>query len=130
GIAGLWLVIFAWGFVRQQEEMLLRRYPDWMEPITLAGVFWGLFALPCLVSLGLWLAGYLQPRDPTRLDQSDSERALERGIFLLREKHSLRRLDQLFAGLLFTTGGFIAWRVLTQGHPFLDWLPEVHLAGA
>lgn len=129
-IPGLWLMILAWGGARYWEDPLRQLYPLWMEPARLAMVLWGIFAVPCLVSLALWLGGRLQPRDPARLNQSDAERTLERGIFLLREQHDLRRLDGIFIAVLLGLGGTIAWRVLRQGQPFVDWLPEVHLAGA
>lgn len=130
GITGLWLVIIAWAGARGWEEPLRLQYPTWMEPARLAMVLWGLFALPCLVCFGLWLGGLMRPSDPARLAQSDSERALERGLFLLRENHTLRQLDQIVAALLFAIGGYIAWQVIKVGQAFVEWLPEAHLAGA
>lgn len=129
GIPGLCLLILAWWLIRCFDESLRLHYPDWMEPAALAKVLWSLFALPCLVATGLWLAGRMHPRDPTRLDQSDAERVLERALFLLREKHFLRRFDRIAAALLFGVAGHIAWQVFRRGRLLEEWLPEAHLAG-
>lgn len=129
GIIGLWLLIVAWAAVRYWETPIRQQFPAWMEPVVLAKILWSLFALPCLVSTGLWLAGLMQPRDPTRLAQSDTERALERALFLLREKHFLRRFDLVATVLLLGMAGHIAWQVFRVGRPFVEWLPEAHLAG-
>lgn len=129
GLFGLCFVILAWIALRYWEEPLWQNYPDWMEPSTIALILWGLFALPSLISVLLWRAGLMQPRDAARLGQSGTGRAVECAIFLLREKHILKYIDYVAATLLIIAGGHIAWQIFRMGRSISEWLPEAHLAG-